>query len=92
MALSDKTNQLITKYTRRQYPELEDGVRLYIQEEFRRIEQSLSTVGDASIQVAEAPPANPVRGMVRYAVSPWNPLSNGFSGLVVYNGTAWVAV
>lgn len=92
MALSDKTNQLVTKYTRRQYPELEDGVRLFIQEEFRRIEQSLSTVAEASIQVAEAPPANPVKGMVRYAVSPWNPLNNGTSGLVVYNGTAWVAV
>jgi len=92
MALSDKTNQLVTKYTRRQYPELEDGVRLYIQEEFRRIEQSLSTVAEASIQVAEAPPANPVKGMVRYAVSPWNPLNNGYNGLVVYNGTAWVAV
>lgn len=92
MALSDKTNQLITKYTRRQYPELEEGVRLYIQDELRRIELSVSTLSDAAIQVSEAPPANPVKGMVRYAVSPWNPLSNGFSGLVVYNGTAWVAV
>jgi len=92
MALSDKTNQLITKYTRRQFPELEEGVRLYIQDELRRIELSANTLTEAAIQVAEAPPANPVRGMVRYAVSPWNPLSNGFSGLVVYNGTAWAAV
>jgi hypothetical protein len=30
--------------------------------------------------------------MVRYAVSPWNPLGNGTQGLVVYNGTTWVAV
>jgi len=30
--------------------------------------------------------------MVRYAVSPWDPLSNGFSGLVVYNGNTWAAV
>lgn len=92
MALSDKTNQLITKYTRRQFPELEEGVRLYIQDELRRIELSANTLTEAAIQVAEAPPANPVRGMVRYAVSPWNPLNNGFSGLVVYNGTAWAAV
>ena len=92
MALSDKTNQLITKYTRRQFPELEEGVRLYIQDELRRIELSANTLTEAAIQVAEAPPANPVRGMVRYAVSPWNPLGNNFIGLVVYNGTAWVAV
>ena len=92
MALSDKTNQLINKYSRRQFPEFEQGLRRYIQDEFQRIEQSIRTIADASIQVAEAPPDNPVKGMVRYAVSPWNPLNNGFSGLVVYNGTAWVAV
>jgi len=30
--------------------------------------------------------------MVRYAVYPWEPLGSGVSKLVVYNGTAWVAV
>jgi hypothetical protein len=92
MALSDKTNQLVNKYIRRQYPELEEGLRRYIQDELQRIEQSISTLADASIQVAEAPPNNPVKGMVRYAVSPWNPLGNGFSGLVYFNGSAWAAV
>lgn len=92
MSLSDKTNQLVTKYSRRQFPEFEQGLRRYIQDEFQRIEQSISTIADASIQVAEAPPDNPVKGMVRYAVAPWDPLSNGFSGLVVYNGNAWAAV
>jgi hypothetical protein len=93
MALSDKTNQLVTKYTRRQYPELEDGVRRYIQDELQRIEQSISTIGEASIQVAETPPTNPVRGMVRFATTGWEPLGNGTTNfLVVYNGTAWVAV
>ena len=48
--------------------------------------------GQYPVQVADSPPENPIKGMVRYAVSPWNPLSNGFSGLVVYNGTAWAAV
>ena len=92
MALSDKTNQLVNKYIRRQYPEIEEGLRRYITDELQRIEQSISTTVSAAIQVAEAAPDNPVKGMVRYAVSPWNPLNNGFSGLVVYNGTAWVAV
>jgi len=92
MALSDKTNQLVTKYARRQFPEFEEGLRRYIQDELQRIEQSINTVTDAAIQVAEVPPANPVKGMVRYAVSPWDPLGDGSTGLMVYNGTAWVAV
>ena len=30
MALSDKTNLLVQKYVRRQYPEFEEGLRRYI--------------------------------------------------------------
>jgi len=30
MSLSDKTNLLVQKYIRRQYPELEEGLRRYI--------------------------------------------------------------
>jgi len=92
MTLSDKTNVVIQTYTRTQYPILQEGVRRYIQDELQRIEASLRTVAQAAPQVLDNPPENPIRGMVRYAVSPWNPLANGYSGLVVYNGTAWVAV
>ena len=92
MALSDKTDQLVTKYVRRQFPELEEGIRRYIQDELQRIEQSISTLASASIQVADAAPENPVKGMVRYAVTGWDPLGDGSTGLMVYNGTAWVAV
>ena len=92
MALSDRTSLVVQKYTRRQYPELDEGLRRYISAELKRIEADISSLHNASIQVAEAPPNNPVKGMVRYAVSPWDPLGNGFSGLVVFNGTAWTAV
>lgn len=92
MALNDKTDQLVTKYVRRQFPELEEGVRRYISDELQRIEQSISTLASASIQVADAAPDNPVKGMVRYAVTGWDPLGDGSTGLMVYNGTAWVAV
>ena len=73
-------------------PSLEDSLKLYLRDELQAIEKSIQTLADASIQVADAAPENPRKGMVRYAVSPWDPLSNGFSGLVVYNGTAWAAV
>jgi hypothetical protein len=92
MSVSDKTNVVVQTYTRGQYPVMEEGLRRYFQDELQRIETAINSLAAAAIQVADSPPQNPIKGMVRYAVSPWNPLSNGFSGLVVYNGTAWVAV
>jgi hypothetical protein len=92
MAVSDKTNVVVQTYQRTQYPVLEEGIRRYFQEELQRIEIAIGTLAQAAVQVADAEPENPIKGMVRYAVSPWNPLGNGFTGMVVYNGTAWVAV
>ena len=92
MAVSDKTNVVAQTYTRGQYPVMDEGIKRYFQDELQRIEPAINSLATAAIQVADSPPENPIKGMVRYAVSPWNPLSNGFSGLVVYNGTAWIAV
>jgi hypothetical protein len=92
MAVSDKTNVVVQTYQRTQYPVLEEGVRRYFQDELQRIEIAIGTLAQAAIQVADAEPDNPIKGMVRYAVAPWNPLGNGFTGMVVYNGTIWVAV
>ena len=93
MSLSDKINLLVSRYVRREIPRLNvDNLGPYIQEELREIEASLRSITEASVQVADREPEGVRKGMVRYAVSPWNPLGNGFSGLVVYNGTSWVAV
>lgn len=92
MAVDSKTNVVVQGYTRSQYPVFEEGMRRYLQDELQRIENAIRQLQVAAIVVADVEPENKVKGMVRYAVSPWNPLSNGFSGLVVYNGTAWVAV
>ena len=92
MSLSDKLNQLVTRYTRRQPPTLEADLRLYLQDELREIESSIRSLSDAAIQVADRAPDNPRKGMVRYAVTGWDPLGDGTTGLVVYNGTTWVAV
>lgn len=92
MSLSDKLNQLVTRYTRRQAPTLEADLRLYLQDELREIESSIRSLSDAAIQVADRAPDNPRKGMVRYAVTGWDPLGDGTTGLVVYNGTTWVAV
>ena len=92
MSLSDKASLLVQNYVRRQYPEFEEGLRRFIAEELQRIEVAMTSVANASIQVSDNPPTNPVKGMVRFAVSPWDPLGNGFSGLVVYTGNALVQV
>jgi len=93
MSLSDKLNVLVSTYVRRQTPTLNpELIGNYIQEELREIEASIRSLADASIQVSDRAPASPRKGMVRYAVSPWDPIGNGSTGLVVYNGTAWVLV
>ena len=93
MSLSDKVNMLVSTYVRRQAPNLSpDFLPNYIQEELRELEASIRSLASASIQVADRAPESPRKGMVRYAVSPWDPLGNGSVGLMVYSGTAWVAV
>jgi hypothetical protein len=92
MAVDSKTNVVVQGYSRSQYPGFEEGMRRYLQDELQRLENAIRQLQIAAIVVADIEPENPIKGMVRYAVSPWDPLSNGFSGLVVYNGTAWAAV
>ena len=89
MAVSDKTNVVVQTYTRGQYPVMEDGLRRYFQDELQRIELAIGTLAQASIQVADTPPANPVKGMVRYAVSPWSPV--GTTTGVTVNHTVTVS-
>jgi hypothetical protein len=71
---------------------MDASIQMYIQEELQRIEASINQIADATIQVADNEPETKRKGMVRYAVSPWDPLGNSYEGLVVYNGTAWVQV
>ena len=76
MTVSDKTNVVVQTYTRGQYPVMENGLRRYFQDELQRIEIAIGTLAQAAIQVADTPPTNPVKGMVRYAVSPWSPVGS----------------
>ena len=92
MALSDRTDLLITDYQNRSFPDLEESVRLYLQEELKNIEAAVASLATAAIQVTDKAPEKPIKGMVRYAVTGWDPLGDGSTGLMVYNGTAWVAV
>ena len=93
MAISDKINMLVSAYVRRQAPILSpEFLANYLQEELREIEASIKSLADASTQVTDREPPNLRKGMVRYAVYHWEPIGTGVSKLVVYNGTAWIAV
>lgn len=92
MAVNEKTNAVIQPYNRSNVPVLDVDLRKYIQAELQRLEASIRSLNTAGIEVLDEPPLNPVRGMVKYNITPWDALGNGSEGLVVYNGTAWVAV
>jgi hypothetical protein len=92
MAVNEKTNAVIQPYNRSNVPVLDVDLRKYIQDELQRLEASIRSLNTAGIEVLDEPPLNPVRGMVKYNITPWDALGNGSEGLVVYNGTAWVAV
>jgi len=63
----------------------------YIEEEFRRVEQSITSLAIASPQVAIKEPTDPSTGLIRYAKSPWNPLGTG-NAWVYWDGSNWVAL
>ena len=90
MAVNEKTNVTINGYLRGKQPLLDEGFQRYLQDELQRIESAIRSLAVAGIEVLDEPPANPVKGMVKYNM--WDALGDSSEGLVVYNGTAWVAV
>src|ERR1044072_5183767 len=65
---------------------------IFADEEFADLESVLKALNLLVIQVSEAEPAVPLKGMVRYAIAPWFPISStgpDDDGLVVFDGTAW---
>ena len=91
MAINEKQDMIVNGYVRGQFPVLNlEDVRRYIQDELQRIESFARQASEAAVQVADtAPIPSQGHGSIR---EPWDPLGNGYSGLVVYNGTSWVAV
>jgi hypothetical protein len=92
VGFNKQTDLVLRNYARQAFPTSENSVNRYLTDELQRLETTIRSISDASIQVAEAPPTKPRRGTVRFSVLPWDPLADGSEGLVVYNGTAWVAV
>jgi hypothetical protein len=92
MAVNEKTNAVLTGYARNAPPQLEQDLRKYIQDELQRIETSIRSLITSGVEVLDEPPLNPIRGMVKYNIAPWDALGDGSEGLVLYDGTSWVDV
>ena len=90
MPANTVTDLVVNQYIRQPVPQSKEGMDIYLSGQLQEIENSMKTVGEGSLQVADAAPERPLKGMLRYAISPWDPLGSGFQGLVVYSGTAWL--
>jgi hypothetical protein len=92
MPINRNTDLVLNRYSRGSVPGSSDQLASYLSEELQRIESVLRDMTDASVQAVDNAPPEPRKGMVRFNILPWNPLGNNAQQLVVYNGTAWVAV
>lgn len=93
MALSDLLNVLVKNYVRRPTPTLkQDELGPYVQNQLSEIEATMATLSDAAVTVSDQEPPSKRKGMIRYAISPWDPLNDGSEGLVVYEGNSWIGV
>ena len=90
MAVNEKTNIVLSGYQRGS-PAAGRAIIRYLQDELQRIELHQVTCC-GWCEVLDEPPKNPIKGMLKYNVSPWDALGDGSEGLVLYNGTAWVDV
>ena len=92
MAINEKTDLTVIDYSRSQRPVVNNDMSKYLLDELQRIQNSISSLTNAAVQVADRAPDNPQVGMIRFNKSPWDALGDSSEGLVVYDGTNWVAV
>jgi hypothetical protein len=95
MSISIKSDQVVQSYSPKPLPTIGkpfDPLTRYLLEELKRMQTIINQLAQASPVVADAEPPEPRRGMVRFAIAPWDPLGTSFEGYVVYNGTAWAAL
>ena len=92
MAINEKTELTVLDYSRSQRPVVNNDMTKYLLDELQRVQNSISSLTNAAVQVTDRAPENPQKGMIRFNKSPWDALGDSSEGLVVYDGTNWVAV
>ena len=92
MAVNEKNNVVLRGYQRGLTAVLDDNIIRYLEDELQRIENAVRSLLVAGVEVLDEPPKNPLKGMLKYNVSPWDAIGDGSEGLALYNGNAWVRV
>jgi len=70
MPVNDKNNVVLNGYSRGIPPVLEAGFQRYLQDELQRIEAAIRPLAVAGGEVLDQPPANPIKGMLKYNIAP----------------------
>ena len=81
----------VRPYKRQGRSEFEESDRSYLDKELQSIEETVSDLSDAAIQIADNAPQNPRRGMVRIAIAPWDP-GDGSDRGYFYDGVDWTVL
>lgn len=64
-------------------------LRLFVDDELRKVAAALALLSDGHIDKTYSPPSKPRDGDIRYADgASWDP--GGGSGIYFYNGSSWV--
>jgi len=91
MPINKIKDLFVRPYKRQGRSEFEESDRSYLDKELQNIEETAQDLSDAAVQIADNAPENPRRGMIRIAISPWNPGSGTDRGYF-YDGTAWTVL
>lgn len=62
----------------------------YADQQYDGIERALRSLSVLAPQTSDREPSPPLKGMIRYAIAPWNPIGAG-DGWVYYDGSAWTS-
>lgn len=78
----------LPSYTPGGFPAIEEGFKLYLQTELRKISNAIAELSRRIPNSSQTPPEDPQVGMVVYALSPWDPGAG--AGEYVYTPAGWV--
>ena len=91
MAIDQLTDMIVDAYVTIPSPADRENFKAYVFEEFLKIEASLNQLAEAAPQAVDVAPSDPRKGMIRFALSPWDP-GSGSDKFYGYNGSSWVTL
>lgn len=77
------------RYTPAPVPTQPEELSSYLQDELRRVSETINNIAAGNLDVSHVAPDKPREGDIRYADgTDWNPGTG--SGVYVYGGSSWI--